>query len=255
MTPHGHHGVLAAVARAFADRQTVVIGAVAMQWHFPSFRGTLDLDLCIAIDLDEHERAVALPRTWQRLGSPPHRWRTDDGQLLDILPAADQVLAAGSIRWPDGTVMDMTGLDLAMRDHHRFDASLSPNVTVASRRALFLAKVAAWLDRPLERQKDLGDLALLLDDYVDDLDPRRFDEPVLDRLDWSDRPAALLGLDLRAICTPRHRERVLEFVRRVGTSGTREQSWMLLAAPPGWHAADSILAARFSALVTGLGAS
>lgn len=61
MTPHGHHGVLAAVARAFADRQIVVIGAVAMQWHFPSFRGTLDLDLCIAIDLDEHGRAVALP--------------------------------------------------------------------------------------------------------------------------------------------------------------------------------------------------
>jgi predicted nucleotidyltransferase len=253
MTPNAHHDLLTAVARAFSDRSIVVIGAVAMQWHFASFRGTMDLDLCIAMDLDEHERASGLPAAWKRMVVPPHRWMTDDGQMLDILPAADHLLQAGLIHWPNGTVMDMSGLDIAMYDNCRFAADLPPNVAVATKRALFLAKVASWLDRPQERQKDLGDLGLLLENYLDDNHPRRFDEPGIEAFEWSDRPAALLGMDLRTIGTARHRQRLQEFLLKVRNRDAREHRWMLHAGPRPWRDDSDTLSGRLDALVTGLG--
>lgn len=248
-----HDALLTTVAMAHADRSIVVIGAAALRWHFPQFRGTLDLDLCIAVDLDEHRGGLGLPSGWQRVPGVPHRWRTADGQLLDILPAADALLAAGQVVWSDGTTMDLTGLDLAMRDHHRYAPELAANVVVASRRALFVAKVASWLDRPAERQKDLGDLALLLDDYVDLDDVRRFDEPALAGIDWNERPAFLLGMDLRGICAERHLARLREFVRRVGDEGGRARHWLLQVAPSSWRADAAVPAARLQALVAGLG--
>ena len=225
-----HDALLAAVASVHADRAIVVIGAAALRWHFPRFRGTLDLDLCLAVDLDEHGRGLGLPTGWRRQLGVPHRWRTEDGLILDILPAANALLEAGRIVWPDGTIMDLTGIDLAMRDHHRYAPEQAANIRVASRRALFVAKVAAWLDRPVERQKDLGDLALLLDDYVELDDARRFDEPALTGVDWSERPAFLLGMDLRAICSARHLAPLREFVRRVGDMHGRERHWLLQVA-------------------------
>lgn len=148
--------------------------------------------------------------------------------------------------------MDLTGIDLAMRDNHRYAEQLPVNVTVASRRAMFLAKVAAWLDRPADRQKDLGDIALLLDDYVDLDDARRFDEPALAGLDWSERPAFLLGMDLRALCSARHLSRLREFMRRVADPDAREHHWLLQVAPAGWRADSTVLPARLGSLLAGL---
>jgi len=65
----------------------VAIGAAALRWHYPAFRGTLDLDLCIAIDLAEHAEGAGLPAAWRRRPDTPHRWELPDGQLLDIVPA------------------------------------------------------------------------------------------------------------------------------------------------------------------------
>lgn len=246
-----HDGVLAAVARAFAQRSIVVIGAAALRWHYPVFRGTLDLDLCIAIDLEEHTQARGLPEGWVRQAGMPHRWRMSDGQLLDILPAADGLLRAGRVEWPDGIVMDLAGIDLAMRDHLRYSDKLPANVVVASRRALFVTKVVAWLDRPSERQKDLGDLAMLLDDYVDLEDPRRFDTTIPDGLDWSERPAFLLGRDLHAICAEHHRLKIREFVRRVTAPDSRDRHWLLQAAPS-WREDERAMPGRIGALLVGL---
>lgn len=248
-----HGAVLEVLAAAHPDRAIVVIGAAALRWHYPTFRGTLDLDLCIALDLDEHVRGVGLPSNWVRQAGVPHRWRTQEGQILDVLPAASRLLDAGAVEWPDGTVMDLTGIDLAMRDHHRFSEDLPANVAVATRRALFVAKIAAWLDRPAERQKDLGDRALLLDDYVDVDDARRFAEVVPADLDWSERPAFLLGMDVRVVGSARHVARIREFVRRVGDPDRRERHWLLQAAPAAWRADESALPARLRALLAGLG--
>jgi predicted nucleotidyltransferase len=248
-----HLELLASVARAFPGRQIVTIGAAAFRWHYATFWGTLDLDLCVAIDLEEHARSDLLPRGWARVQGMPHRWRLPDGQLLDIIPAADELLAAGEVSWPGGTTMDLTGIDLAMRDHERYADGLPVHVGVASRRALFVTKIAAWLDRPHDRAKDLGDVALLLEDYVDGDDPRRFDEPALEGLDWDVRPPFLLGMDLRAICAERQEGRVREFVTRVGDPTRREHFWMLDAGPAHWLGDPTALPRRLQALLDGLG--
>jgi len=248
-----HLELLADVARAFPGRRIVTIGAAALRWHYAAFRGTLDLDLAIAIDLEEHARSGALPADWERQANVPHRWRLPDNQLLDILPAADELLAAGAVTWPDGTTLDLTGIDLAMHDHERYAAELPTAVRVASRRALFVTKIAAWLDRPHDRQKDLGDIALLLDEYVDGDDPRRFDEPALEGRDWDERPSFLLGMDLRAVCSERHSERIREFASRAGDPARREHSWLLAAAPAAWRTDAEALPRRLQALRDGFG--
>lgn len=249
-----HQQLLSDVARAFSGRQVVVIGAAALRWHFPTFRGTLDLDLCIAIDLAEHGRGEGLPSRWRRNPDLPHRWELPDGQLLDIVPAAAELLQAGSVTWPGGSRMDLTGIDLAMLDPLRFSDDLPANVGVASRRTLFVTKIAAWLDRPYERQKDLGDIAWLLDRYVEDDDPRRFDEPALEGREWDERASYLLGLDLKAVCGERHLGRIRGFVGLVGDPARREYSWMLQASPAGWRAEPTALPRRLMALLSGIGA-
>ncbi|HEX5050601.1 MAG TPA: nucleotidyl transferase AbiEii/AbiGii toxin family protein [Planctomycetota bacterium] len=248
-----HLGLLADVARAFTARRIVAIGAAALRWHYTTFRGTLDLDLCIAIDLDEHSRADALPTEWRRKRGMPHRWHLPDGQLLDIVPAADDLLAAGVVNWPDGTAMDLCGIDLAMRDNQRYADELPAEVRVASRRALFVTKVAAWLDRPHDRHKDLGDIARLCDEYVDDADPRRFDEPALEGRDWDERPTFLLGMDLAAVCSARHGSRIREFAARIGDPARLEHVWMLGAAPTAWQADPTAVSRRMQALLDGFG--
>ena len=249
----GQDAALAALAQAFPNRAIVVIGATALALHYPDFRGTLDLDVCVAIDAAEHARDEVLPTTWRRQRGMPHRWRTDDGLLIDVLPACDRLLADGRVSWPDGVSMDLAGIDLVMRDHHPFGAALPSNVLVASRRALFVAKVVAWLDRPSDRHKDLGDIARLLDDYVEEDDPRRFDEPELADRDWSERPAFLLGIDLRAVASDRHRGRIHEFVRRTGDPARSDRRVLWAGAPSAWRVEDEVPQRRLRALCDGLG--
>lgn len=253
MREREHVELLAEVARAFEGRRVVAIGAAALRWHYPAFRGTLDLDLCIAIDLAEHAEGAGLPAAWRRRPDTPHRWELPDGQLLDIVPAGDELLRAGSVTWPGGATMDLTGIDLAMCDHLSFCEELPTTVRVASRRALFVTEVVAWQDRPYDRQKDLGDIARLLDEYVGDDDPRCFDEPALSEREWDERPAFLLGMDLGAICTERHIGRIREFARLIGDPAQREHSWMIHAGPSAWRADATMLPRRLGALLDGIG--
>lgn len=73
-------------------------------------------------------------------------------------------------------------------------------VPVATIPAIALLKMAAFLDRPDARERDLEDLAFLLERYVPDEDDRRFSDAVLDAgiLDES-ASAFLLGIDVGAL--------------------------------------------------------
>jgi hypothetical protein len=179
----GQDAALAALAQAFPSRAIVVIGATALAWHYPDFRGTLDLDVCVAIDAAEHARDEVLPTTWRRQRGMPHRWRTDDGLLIDVLPACDRLLA----------------------------------------------------------------------DYVAEDDPRRFDEPELGDREWSDRPAFLLGIDLRAVASERHRGRIREFVRRMGDPARHDRPAMWKDAPSAWRIEADVPQRRLRSLCDGLG--
>ncbi len=245
--------VLRELGGAFPGHRVVVVGAVALAHHFVSFRGTRDLDLCIAIDELDHGRDAALPPGWSRDAHVRHRWRTGTGAIVDVVAAAPRLLRAGRIEWPDGTVLDLTGIDVAMTDAARIANDLPETTCVASVRALFLCKVAAWLDRPADRRRDLGDLAVMLDRYVDESGPRLFDDPHLepDR-EFDERPAFLLGLDLHEVCAPKHRTRADTFTRLVANRDGAVHAAILAAAPQRWQRDPDAVVRRIAALRAGL---
>lgn len=74
----------------------------------------------------------------------------------------------------------------------------------------------AWLDRPSERRKDLDDLAMLFERYVDEVDPRRFDGEVVELgLQFEQASPYLLDKDLGRVTSTSERELVRSFLRRV----------------------------------------
>lgn len=84
-----HAEVLGEVANTFPGRRVVVIGAAALRWHFPRFRGTMDLDLCVAMDRQEHADNTLFPASWRRSPRLPHRWhRSEHAWLRAAAPAA-----------------------------------------------------------------------------------------------------------------------------------------------------------------------
>jgi len=146
-----------------------------------------------------------------------------------VLPAANTLLATGAVTWPDGTTLDLTGIDLVMHDAVRCAHDLPP-----TRRRGFTARAVrhqrrAWLDRPGDRYKDLGDLGLLLDRYLESDDTRCFDDPALDKQREFDnvrrsRSAATCGPCARRGITPGSAAAAARLVRQVPS---RSQGWPL----------------------------
>ena len=69
-----------------------------------------------------------------------------------------------------------------------------------------------------------------------------------------ERPAFLLGVDLRAVITNRHRQRITEFLRRVAVPERPEHHWLMRAGPERWRSDESALPRTTAALVAGLNA-
>jgi len=225
--------------------RVVVIGGVALAHHLgPEFRPTLDLDLCVAAS-PLHQLP---PGSWQRLRDPPHRWRTPRGLTVDLLLVDAESLRRRAIAWPNGVRLDLTGIDFAMRDATAVGHGLPADVHVASLCALFLCKVTAWIERPGDRRKDLADLALILDRYVEHDDPRCCsDAAIPPDLDIAERPAFLLGLDL-AVVPHSERDALTRFLDEVGDEDRAPHA--MLAAR--WPRDDQALPRRLAALRAGI---
>lgn len=171
----------------------VLIGAAALGFsHGLWWRSTSDLDLVLTIELAE--LAIPLPAGWQRTRLP-QRIVGPRGTRFDLVPATPALRAARSVTWNDGVVMNLTGVELAFahavtHELHGHLLAIAPPPVIA------ILKMVAYLDRPPERQRDLKDLAHLLEEYVGPDDDRRFDEGLGLDLDFELVPAYLLGKDV-----------------------------------------------------------
>lgn len=123
-------------------------------------------------------------------------WR--DGQnIVDVLPATPDVIAAGHVVLADGYRMNTLGFDLALARAER--ASLpgtSETVEVASLASIVVLKIAAWLDRPHQRRKDLEDLGRIFEAALDEWDDRRWGPPLAD-VPHEQQAAFFIGLRSR----------------------------------------------------------
>lgn len=221
---------LAAIRAAFPDSDVVLIGALALGHHIPmEHRTTDDLDLAVAMPMEGFPGPL---ERWERHRKMQHRFFSDEGQMVDVLPAGRELIEQGFVEWPDGEQMSLVGLDLAFAHHTREEAG-DTTVLVPTAPVMAFLKMRAWLDRPEIRQKDLGDFAYLLVGYVGDDDDRRFEDEIFDLgLDFEDISPFLLGSDLRQIMSSQHRSHAMEFMHRV----TPEK--LAAHGPSSWRDAD-----------------
>jgi len=242
---------LHSMARAWSHLDFALIGASALDvFGLFEWRRTDDLDVSIAIAADEIEGAVAQLPGWSRVAA--HRWQTADSLRVDILPVGSKPGAIRAIRWPTGETMRLQGF------HHVFALSESIDVSgvrirVAPPPVVFLLKVYALLDDPQRVDKDLGDVAHLLESYVSDDDERRFHEGVLDTgLPFEAVPAYLLGVDVAAFAEDSDRDALEDFLARATDNSDLIAGSLARLAPARWRRNETTTASMLGAFARGL---
>ena len=246
-----HAALLASIRQAPGSPRVVVIGAVAVAYHVPLGRETGDVDLVIVAEEPE-VAAILTTADWVQENAT-QRWRHEESaSIVDVLPATPRILRDGRLRFEGGgTELCMVGFDLALSHTVLVAIEHGPlSVEVAKRPALVMLKMVAWLDRPYERTRDLGDIARILDLSLDEWDTRRWQEPFV-VLESEDQSPFFVGRELAAIVGDHHRSKVEAFFERMET-----EAWLaVMARGARWVGADleGMARRRLRAFRDGLG--
>jgi predicted nucleotidyltransferase len=202
---------------AWPERRIVLIGASALACQIEMrWRPTNDLDLTVVAEQDQ--LAVDLNGLgWERDKHLEHRWTSPHGVLVDALPASRADISAGKLTFAEsGHVMNLAGFDLAFK--HDVSVSLDTNhhVEVAIIPVVVVLKMAAWLDRPSERDRDLEDLAHVFKEYLKADDLRRWEDELIETgLAYDEQSAFALGRDVGVIVANVHRRLIDRFLAAV----------------------------------------
>jgi predicted nucleotidyltransferase len=243
---------LSAIRKARPDWVCVVVGAAALGRFFDMrWRETGDVDFLISVAATEVEGALE-ELGFKRDARNPLRWHPRTGVPVDVLAVTPEVLARRKLVLDAGDrEMNLTGLELAFA--HSIDVAVGEStVKVAIPAIITLLKMIAWLDRPYERQKDLVDIARVLDAYLEDDDGRHWSSSTLaSGVDYADHGALVLGQELAALANDDH----LAFLDAFCTAICSDR-WVTamgrLVAPRSDDAERRVLS-RFEALRLGAG--
>jgi predicted nucleotidyltransferase len=241
------------------DTRFCLIGASALACQIDLPRKTDDLDISVSVSLDE--LAAGLPRLkrWKRNPKKEHEWLLPNGVKVDVLPAGPSLLAAGEIIWPEtGTRMSLTGMRLALERGITFEVEPGFSIAVAPVAVIAVLKIISYMDRPAQRERDLHDVAHILENYVRPDDERRFATDVLDaEVSYERASAYLLGRDLRQVVNDAERKGVDDFVARVRDERhpSATQARLARLGPRSWGQDPDELLARVEAFVLGFGGS
>lgn len=245
------------LVRLWTPEFTILVGASALRCFIEmSWRTTADLDLSVAASIKDASTALATLPGWSPHPKYEQRWLTDRGIAVDIVPAGPEALARGYIVWPrSGLRMSLLGMRLAF--DHAAGRILADDlvVRVAPLPVLALLKMISYLDRPHEREKDLGDLAHVLHGYVAIESDRRYSEEVSDNItEYDDVAPFLLGRDLRTLINKVERQGVMDFLAAIGDEyqGPRLRQKISNLGPSAWRDPEAVLQ-RFAAFRQGLG--
>ncbi|HWE51568.1 MAG TPA: nucleotidyl transferase AbiEii/AbiGii toxin family protein [Bryobacteraceae bacterium] len=142
---------------------------------------------------------------------------------VDLIPFRGVASANGTIAWPPSRdiVMNVAGFEEALTSSVLIEIEEDLTVHVASVAGLTLLKLAAWVDRGRESNKDAADLYRLLTTYADAGNTDRLYDTELDLLeaagfDMRLAGAELLGRDIAAICDARILHQVLSILSEEG---------------------------------------
>lgn len=235
------------IRELWPDAKVVVIGATALGFYFDmSWRHTADVDLAVALTLDALPDLARRPG-WSRHPKREYEFTSPSGAKLDVIPAGPQLLTAGRLEWSNGDVMTLLGMDLAF-SHAEAHAG---GVLVAPPPVVAVLKMVAFSDRPRERERDLVDIAHLLETYVKPDDERRWDETP-DGTEFELAPAYLLGVDVaRVLSGDAHAGAVKRFLRQIEPEDSWARLVMLNRGPARWRTERDALSRRLQTFKDG----
>lgn len=253
--PTLHPTVLRELLALWGSEEFIVIGAAAIACHLDlSWRETLDLDLSVASGPEACAEDLE-GLGWRRREGAPQRWIVPDGFVVDVLPAHPALVSKGEFTWPDGSArLTLVGFRLAFADAVRLEVARGVSVRVASLRSLVILKMAAYLDRPWERDSDLSDLAYILSEFVGPDADERWSDEVLDLgLAFEDVSPFVLGKQLTALVDDAERGLVQSFLSAIDDPADPLATAPRMArrAPSAWNDLKS-LRLRLSAFRRGL---
>lgn len=247
-------GALRQLANVYKSTRFCLIGASALACQIELPRKTGDLDVSVSASLDELAAAMTGLRDWKRHPSREQEWLSPRGIKVDVLPAGPALLAAGEIVWPEsGARMSLVGIRLALERAVSFEVDTGFSIRIALVPVIAVLKMISYMDRP-DRERDLHDVAHILDNYVPPDDERRFAPEVLDAgVDYEHASAYLLGSQLRGVLNAAEGERVDDFVARVRDERhpSAVQARMTRLGPSSWNDDADELLARIDAFVLG----
>jgi predicted nucleotidyltransferase len=237
--------VLRSLRGIWPEEQFVVVGATALGCHIDlEWRTTRDLDVTITADIEQCRATLALLPGWIRHEHLEHDWIAPGGVRVDVIPASAAALASGRIDWPSGHTMSAVGLRAAFEDNIRLGVGEQLFVRVAAAAAITILKMAASLDRP-ERERDVADLAHLMERIVDDDDPERWSDSVIELgLDYELVSPFVLGRRVATVANKTERELVERFLTRLEDPSDRSASLARMSrmGPMAWRNGDEAVA-------------
>ncbi len=240
------------VGEVWPDRATVIIGATALGFYYDMrWRQTADVDLVLAVELDEFPGRMTERPGWTQHPTKEHEFLSPQGAKLDILPAGPGLLESGVVTWTSGHKMSLEALDLAFAHAEEQQCDDDYVARVAPPQVVTVLKMASYCDRPAERERDLVDIAHLLDSYVDEYSSRLWDEAGDCVYDLA--PAYLLGMDVGRLAADPHYALISRFLDRVGDPEATEHAQMQRRGPTDWKWQQEPLKLRLDSFKIGLG--
>ena len=240
------------LSEIWPENHAVIIGATALGfYHDMRWRKTADIDLAVSLEFDDFPGNLRDRPGWQQHPTRAHEFLSPSGVKIDLLPAGERLLEQGQLQWPSGHVMNLVGMELAFMHAERHEVIDDCRVGVAPPAVLTVLKMASYCDRPDERERDLEDIAHLLEFYVDEDSDRRWEEAG-DGVEFELAPAYLLGLDIGRLTDDSHRGLIDMFLARVSDPESLPHAVMKQRGPGRWKSIGDALPGRLNAFVTGL---
>ena len=198
----------------------VVIGATSLLILMGDLgRFTRDIDLSVALDLDEFERlTIRLAAIgWTPAPKLEHRWITSRQTIIDLLPAGAELRRRGLITWPASQFrMALVGFEHVFARAVEVHLPGGLSLRVAPPIVTTLLKIIAYVEDPYRRAKDLQDIRVVLRRYEQESD-RLFSDAVFNAElpDFEFANGFLLGLDMRTLVTSNDARFVDQFLGRL----------------------------------------
>lgn len=228
---------LRTLAELWKDRPFSLVGAAALRCQLDlRWRRTEDLDISLAVSIDEYPGGLDGVPGWSRHPRHEHEWHGPDAVYVDLLPAGPGLLKAGKVVWPrSGFVMNLAGFRHAFAQARPLVIEPGLTIPVAPVHVIALLKMISYLDRPAQRERDLIDLGYMLDEYLNPRDNRRYsDRLVASGVDHEDQGAFALGDDVGGLVDAAERGLVERFLDEAESDGSLTQVRMVDKGPRRW---------------------